>query len=168
MTYEDYVIRLDQALEAIVQASQRHQSEILAKNFKKFPAHSDHFEPGEYVCVSYPSRPPHKLSPRWRGPMIVVSRNKNLYDCHDVISHTILQFDFDRLKRYYVRGDADPVWVASADKDEFIVDKIVDHVGNPKHKSLYSFEYTGRAMKTPRTSGYLGRRSMSFLLSTYT
>ena len=71
--------------------------------------------------------------------MIVMGRTGNIYDCMDILTQNILRIGFDGLKRYVV-GRADPVWVASSDKDEFVVDSIVDHVGNPRRKSTLWFK----------------------------
>jgi len=73
------------------------------------------------------------------GPQIVSNRNNNLYDCYDIITHKVKTYDFERLKRYYVSNDAEPVWVASHDSDSYIVESIVDHEGDPKRLSSLFF-----------------------------
>ena len=104
----------------------------------KTPGPPDSFNVGYFVAVSYPERPPHKLTPRWRGPMIVTAVHNNLYDCIDIISQNVLKIDFDRLKLYQL-GRCDPIWVSAVDKGEFVVDSILDHQGNPRRKSTLFF-----------------------------
>lgn len=55
------------------------------------------FEIGEYVLVTYPVRPPSKLSPVYRGPLIIVEKvHNNIFKCQDIISNKVLEFNVDR------------------------------------------------------------------------
>ncbi len=126
-------------MENVIQASQNFRSKILEERLAKGPKEPDHFDLGDFVCVSYTSRPPSKLHPLWQGPFIVSERNKNIYQCYDLITHKIKTFDFARLKRYFVTNDAENVWVVSQDNDSYIVDSITDHEGDPKRLSALFF-----------------------------
>ena len=86
------------------------------------------YEPGDYVLVSYPSRPPTKLTPPWRGPMLVVERqDDSVYRCQDLTNQKIRSYHVERLKPYRVADGQDPVVVATMDDDEWQVSAIVDH-----------------------------------------
>ncbi len=125
-------------LEHCIQASQNFRSKVLEERLAKEPKNPDHFDVGDFVCVSYASRPPSKLHSRWLGPFIINERNKNVYQCYDLITHKVKTYDFDRLKRYFATGDAEPIWVASHDTDSYLVDSIVDHDGSSSRlSSLY-------------------------------
>ena len=43
------------------------------------------------------------------------------------------------MKRYYVSGNDEPIWVASHDSDSFLVDSVVDHEGDPTRLSSLFF-----------------------------
>jgi len=125
-------------MDNIISASQRHQAQVVEQYLASSPVTGDHFEVGDFVCVSYPEKPPHKLAPRWRGPMTVISRNGNIYECMDLITQAVMTVDFDRLKRYIVR-DIPPAEVALRDSDAFVVESVIDHIGSHKRKSELFF-----------------------------
>ena len=134
---ETYVDQLTQRVENIIAASQRFQSQELARHMSATPADPASLEVGSYVLVSYPpnSRPPDKVTPRWRGPMVIMSRQgSNTYDCLDLLSQEIIPFDLERLKLYNPDPHCDPVEVAMSDRHEFLVEEIVDHVGTGKQR----------------------------------
>jgi hypothetical protein len=135
---EVYIQQFTSTLDNIISASREHQSEVLEEYLSKTPDQPDSFSIGDFVAISYPERPPHKLAPRWRGPMIVTAVHNNIYDCIDIISQNILKIDFDRLKLYRVER-CEPLWVAAVDKEEYVVDSIVDHTGDPRRKSTLFF-----------------------------
>ena len=50
----------------------------------------------EYVLVTYPVRPPSKLSPIYRGPLIIVEKvHNNIFKCQDIISNKVLELNVD-------------------------------------------------------------------------
>ena len=94
------------------------------------------FEIGDYVLVTYPVRPPDKLTPIYRGPLIVVEKvSDDVYKCRDIISNKILTFHVDRLREFKVSPSVLPYelieW-AAIDKDEFLVEGIIEHRGSGK------------------------------------
>ena len=130
----EYVRQLSEQLEAVAEASRAHMSkawETLRAKSSKTPRH---FEVGDFVLVSYPNRPPSKLSPRWRGPYRVIERKSNTYSVVDLISQQVTYFDASRLILWHDRSDSTSDSAAKArqeaalrDNDEFVVEKIVDH-----------------------------------------
>jgi hypothetical protein len=113
----------------------------------KSPADPTTFAVGDYVLVSYPERPPDKLTPKWRGPMLVVEIKNQTYYCQDLLTQKVIPFFMDRLQPYksdltYGNNDDEqltPHAIAATDQDTFIVDSIVDHRGNPKNKNSLLF-----------------------------
>jgi hypothetical protein len=91
---------------------------------------------GEYVLVTYPTRPPSKLSPIYRGPFIVVEKVRDdIYKCRDITSNKVLEFHVDRLRIFKCSPDVQPeelLELAAVDKEEFVVEEIVDHRGTGK------------------------------------
>jgi len=105
----------------------------------------DHFPVGSYVLVEYDSAlkgrgPPHKLMPFKRGPYRVVNNIGTRYTIldlitnkhEDVLIHRLHPFSFDA-------AEHDPKEIAARGKEEFVVAKILEHVGDSKHKSTMKF-----------------------------
>jgi hypothetical protein len=105
------------------------------------------FEIGDYVLITYPSRPPNKLSPLYRGPMIIVDKeNDNIFSVTDLVSNKILRLHVDRLRLFNCPDNTTPnelLELASADKDEFIVDFIVQHTGTKKSNYEFLIRWQG-------------------------
>ena len=108
-------------------ASQKFQREVNGIKFSKSPDDSTTFSVGDYVLISYPTGPPDKLMSMWRGPYIVSEVNNQKYYCRDLINNRTLALFVDRLKKYHADNSIDPKELSMADKDEFYVEKIVDH-----------------------------------------
>jgi hypothetical protein len=107
-------------------------------------APSSLFPIGSYVTVTYPNRPPSKLHSKLRGPFIVKSITNDAYFCEDLPTGKILTFYADRL-RQYVYSDQhalQPLEVATRDRGEFIIDRIIDHSGTQGRK--YSMDFLVR------------------------
>ena len=51
----------------------------------------------EYVLVTYPVHPPSKLSPIYRGSLIIVEKvHNNIFKCQDIISNKVLELNVDK------------------------------------------------------------------------
>ena len=101
------------------------------------------FNIGDYALVTYPNRPPHKLAPRYRGPMLIVDqKHPDIFVCRDIITEKDISVHVDRLLEF--RHDKPPtddfVALAAADHDEFAVEAIADHVGSGKKPATYDFK----------------------------
>ena len=54
ITYNDYVVQLDEQLKNIVKASQEYQLSVNEKKFSKSPVELTRYSIGDYVLISYP------------------------------------------------------------------------------------------------------------------
>ena len=126
-TVEDYVQQLAEAQRVLLDAARQHQEKVIAEYLKDSPGNPTEFPDGSYVLVSYPDKPPSKLHPRWRGPMVVVDHSTSTYRCQDLNTMKIYTFHVSRLKAFRNDRTDDLVAVASVDSSEYIVDQIVDH-----------------------------------------
>ena len=142
----DYVRQLSEQLEAVAEASRSHQSQSWDSRRLKNSKTPRQFAVGDFVLVNYPSRPPSKLSPRWRGPYRVVERKNNTYTVIDLVSQQITYFDASRIIPWHDRSDpmSDSATntrydAALRDNDEYVVEKIVDHHGNPSRPASLDF-----------------------------
>lgn len=132
-----YIQNLNTQLYHVLKASTDYQDNLnhtYSTNFKGF-------EVGNYVLVKYPNRPPTKISPLFRGPMVILENlGNNGYLCKDIISGTEIQVANNRLKAFRMPPyDVDLEGLAAADHDEFVVEEILDFRGNPKRKTTGEF-----------------------------
>jgi hypothetical protein len=104
------------------------------------------FEIDSFVLARYPEtamgkRPPTKLHTSWRGPYRVVNRQGSAYALQDM--HTLKTFNVhvSLLKKYFSGSKkTDAQATALADKQFFIVEKVLSHHGDTRYKSLLTFQ----------------------------
>jgi hypothetical protein len=142
-TVEDYVSRLCELQRILIEASQKHQQAVVAERLERQPQAREDLDVGDYVVVSYPNRPPNKLTPRWRGPLVVVARNGSLCTCQDLLTLKSTDYHVSRLRRYDMSLTADPVDIAAKDADEWKVEAIVEHVGSNKRNLQFRVRWEG-------------------------
>ena len=133
-TLEDYIAELAETQLAIVDASREHQKRVIDEYLSKSPEQPTEIQDGDYVLVSYPAKPPSKLHPRWKGPMLVVEHSLSTYHCQDVNTLKIHQLHISRLKRYNMDQTPDPLAVASVDDAEYVVEQVIDHRPGPRRQ----------------------------------
>jgi hypothetical protein len=100
------------------------------------------FAIGDYVLLTYPTQPPHKLSPIYRGPLLIIDKvREDIFKLKDIISGKVNNFHVDRL-RIFVHTNATEeqlLLLAAADKDEFVVESIIAHRKASRSKKAYEF-----------------------------
>jgi len=136
----DYLEMLKVKQLRLIQESQRYLEENAVTREGKGNLIIDYplFDVGDYVLLSYPSRPPSKLAGIYRGPLVIHRRiRKDLYEVRDLISDKVSEVHISRLHALKVPNtatDADILSLAGLDHDEFLVEAIVDHrkIGNKK------------------------------------
>lgn len=91
------------------------------------------FKLGDYVLLTYNSRPPTKLSPLYRGPYKIVGlRRDDIARVEDLISFRSFEVHVSKLRLFKCDEDilpAEILAIRAMDDEEFIVDSIVDHRG---------------------------------------
>jgi hypothetical protein len=103
------------------------------------------FKIGECVLVSYPSRPPSKLAPKWRGPLMVIDViDENTYQLQHLNDVSrIEKMHISRLRRYNDLLD-NAAEVATLDKAEDRIERVVSHYPPGRimksRKTKYDFE----------------------------
>ncbi len=141
----NYIIELNQISGAIIQASRNYMEKKDKDRREKLMKIGEVkcFEIGDYVLVTYPVRPPDKLSPIYRGPLIVMEKvSDDIYRCKDIISGKILTFHVERLREFKVSPSIMPselIEWAAVDKDEFLVESIIEHRGSGRSGDPLSF-----------------------------
>ena len=106
----------------------------------------DHFPKGSYVLVDYdPSsvmgrRPTHKLMPFKRGPYRVVNSIGSRYTLLDLLQNKHEDVLIHRLHPFqYDQEFLDPKEVAMRDREEYEVEKVLNHEGDIKLKGQMQF-----------------------------
>ena len=106
----------------------------------------DQFPIGSFVLVEYNDSslkgrgPPHKLMPFKRGPYKVVNNIGTRYTLLDLITNKYEDVLLHRLHPFlYDQENLDPKEVAMRDKEEYVIEKILDHDGTPDLKSSMKF-----------------------------
>ena len=149
-----YVDKLLQVQRKLIKRSQEFQNSVIAERLADSPADALHFDVGDYVLLSYPTRPPTKLTPRWRGPFVVIETSGNTYSIQDLCSKGIQQIDVSRLKLFrMVLSDQEVQELAARDTNEHVVEMIIDHsysgemrtmAGKPKRVKKSDFDFKVR------------------------
>jgi hypothetical protein len=106
----------------------------------------DQYPIGSYVLVDYdPSsvtgrRPAHKLMPFKRGPYRVVNSIGSRYTLLDLLTNKHEDVLLHRLHPFrYDQEFLDPKDIAMRDREEYEVQKVLDHQGDPKLKGQMKF-----------------------------
>ena len=137
----EYLADLNQKLSDIVSASQLYQQKVVSKRLAKSPASPTTFDIGDYVLVSYPHGvTPDKLTPFWKGPLLVSKVENQTYWCQDLLSGRENPFFVDRLKLFTPAQHISNEDVAVADTDQFIVERIITHRGDTSKRSTLEFK----------------------------
>ena len=110
----------------------------------KAPEELTVFPVNSYVLVAYPRsamgrKPPNKLTAPWRGPLRVVSFDANEYTLQNLVTGKLELQHVTCLKSYNYdpkrTTEKDLVEVSNMDTSEFLVDRILDHTGDPSYKT---------------------------------
>jgi hypothetical protein len=141
-TYEDYIQDLNTQLKTIAEISVEFQRKVIAKRMEKSPQNPTTFDVGDLVLVSYPERPPDKLTSVWRGPMVVQRVENQTYYCQDLLSLAVVPFFITRLKefKHTDRDNFNIKTLAARDKDERVVEFISEHTGIPEQRKSMQFK----------------------------
>ena len=93
------------------------------------------------VQYAYHDRPPTKFHSNWKGPMRVLRFNKSEYLLEDLVTHKQETYHIKYLKAFnYDQLRINPLDIARAESDEFVVERILDH-RKPNNKSRKDYEF---------------------------
>ena len=106
---------------------------------------------GSYVLVKYPQSaygrgPPTKLLPFWRGPIRVESVEGSKYHLRNIVNGKNSDYHLQLLKPFfYDERFVNPVEIAIAEYDEYLVDKILEHkfLGGDKNNLVCRVSWMG-------------------------
>jgi Chromo (CHRromatin Organisation MOdifier) domain/Integrase zinc binding domain/Integrase core domain len=129
----------------LIQASQKYLEEnaVIREGKGNVITDYENFDIGDYVLLSYPSRPPSKLAGLYRGPLVIHRRNrKDIYEVRDLITDKVSEVHISRIHALQVPPEAteqDILRLAGLDHDEYVVETIVDHRKTGTRKTDWEF-----------------------------
>ena len=130
MSNEDYIQRLQTNFKNLVIASQMSQQQELDKRLKLSPEVPTKYEIGDFIFSSYPDRPVNKLTPKWRGPYMIIDTKSdgNVYSCQHMNTMQVVDFHVTTIKKCVGDMDEDTMSsLASLDTQEYEIEAIVSH-----------------------------------------
>ena len=125
----------------LIHLTQKHRKEADAKNIGKRTASQPltEYPVGSYVLLRYVDRPPSKLHTPWQGPFRVISFVKSNYTIENQVTRKTYTVHVSRLKLFNTDSGVSPKDVARHDYQEFVVEKILGHKGNPTQYGKMEF-----------------------------
>jgi hypothetical protein len=141
LTHE-YLKWLSKSLKMVFEVSKKHQQALIQDRTKETPAEDQNmFQPGDLVLWQQdPNEPlPTKLSPKFVGPYLVSSQEKNDVECRHVILGVVKKFHVTRLKIFHGTLE-EAKKVAVLDHDQYVVRRIIAYTGDPNIRTSMHFK----------------------------
>jgi hypothetical protein len=143
----EYLANLKHVQLALIAETQKHLADEAQKRDNRVvtvdPDQALSFDVGEYILLAYPNRPPNKLSSLYRGPMVIEAKIRDdLYQVLDLVTNKVYDVHIDRLRKLRIPNGIsrqELLQLSAADVNEFEVEAILDHRGNPRRKSSMEF-----------------------------
>jgi hypothetical protein len=126
------------------------QDDLDARDYKHITANrltgpllgSSEFPVGSYVLVSPPEGKGSKLASPWQGPYRVIQQSPNAdqLTIQNLVNHRDRKVHVKHVKPFlYNPNETDPKSVALKDYQEFEIEKIINHNGDPSDRTAMSF-----------------------------
>jgi hypothetical protein len=124
------------------------QDDLDARDYKHITANrltgplrgSSEFTVGSYVLVSPPEGKGSKLASPWQGPFRVITSLADQLTIQNLVNHRTRKVHVRQVKPFnYDPMKTEPKSVALKDYQEFEIDEILEHHGDPKNRSAMSF-----------------------------
>ena len=146
----DWADRMFTAQKVLLDTAQRLQRKKDTEHMGQVRSAPTRFDIGAYVLVSYNpqtmnGRPPTKFHPRLKGPYLVVNVQGDKYSCRNLVTDELEDFHVTRLRAFrYDERFVDPRDISLRDVEEFYVEKILAHSGNPAQLKTLNFHVKWR------------------------
>jgi hypothetical protein len=139
--YGDLVSALDRNLAVVRSVTSSYQEILRLQRLSKTPSHNK-FQPGDYILWNPLETPQSfrssKLSPKLLGPYEVIEQTKNDITCRHVITNFVSMLHSSRVTPFVGSPDA-ATSAALLDRNEYVVDSVIAHRGNPKKLTTLQF-----------------------------
>jgi len=143
--YSPWSQRMLQMQARLLAIAEEHQRKVDAEHLKHAPTQITTYDINSFVLVSYPDgamgpRPPTKNHTFWRGPLRVINYIGAHYVLHNLVTNEEETMHVHRLKPFeYDPAHTDPVAVARADANEYLIGAVLAHAGDPKRRTSLDF-----------------------------
>ena len=130
--------------QSLMESASKHQDRINTKHLSNVPESITSYPIGSYVTVSYPDnilgRPPSKFHTKRKGPYKVVGVQGPTYSLHNAVTDKVESHHVTWLQPFlYNPTKINPDNIARAEAQEYQVERIVTHQGDPTRKSSLDF-----------------------------
>ena len=128
----------------LAEKQQRHKD--LRHGLTNYEFQRTDFPINSYVLATYPDgamgkRPPTKFHPRLKGPFRVVNRHKDEYTVQNLVTSTFEKYHSTALRTFEYDDDlVNPRDVALRDNEEYVIEAIQAHKGDPSKLSSLTFK----------------------------
>ena len=135
------MISLDRNLSVVRSITSSYQQTLRSQRTATTPANNK-FQPGDYLLWNPLETPQSfrssKLSPKLLGPYEVIKQTKNDITCRHVITNIVSKLHSSRVTPFVGSSDA-ATSAALLDRDEYIIDSVISHRGNPNRVTSLEF-----------------------------
>ena len=135
------MIALGRNLSVVRSITSSYQQILRLQRLAKTPTHNI-YQPGDYLLWNPLETPQSfrstKLSPKLLGPYEVIKQTKNDITCRHVITNIVSKLHSSRVTPF-VGSSGAASKVALLDRDEYIVDSVIAHRGDPKKVTTLEF-----------------------------
>lgn len=145
----EFLRQLDKDLEVLLSISQEYQQKLISQRVDT-TVKQNLYQPGDLVFWRYPDdkQLPSKLENRYFGPYEVISHSKNDVQCRHLSKGNIKTFYVGDLKRY-VGSRERAKEIAELDADQYLIEAIYAHRGEPHMRTSMEFFIKFRGEKEP-------------------
>jgi hypothetical protein len=138
----EFLEALNGNLEALREASLKFQQDLLDTTMDKQPVPQlqNKYQPGDYILYERPAAMHNdKLLPKYKGPYLVLSHEKNDVTVRDFIHGNIETFPVDKLKVFH-GTEQEARQAAMLDNDQYELEVILAYRGDPEKRTSMEFE----------------------------
>jgi hypothetical protein len=136
----EYVRLLNDNLSHIRSVSKQFQDALVKERTAPNDAGVNEYVPGDFVLFmddASVSRET-KLSPRFKGPYLVILQRKNDVECKHLVQLTVHTFHVEKLKRF-IGTQQEASDAALADQRQYLIDRIIAYAGDPMKRKTMQF-----------------------------
>jgi len=136
-TYLSSMIRRQRELIKIAQETQQNFD---THHISSFDPEYDEYPIESYVLLRHPKGKSAKLRLRNEGPFQVISREGDNYTLQNLITNATYTYHISNLRPFNLdRTRDDPRDVALKERDEFVIEKILEHKGDHRRRNTMQF-----------------------------
>ena len=136
--WSQFVKEVDSNLKLVREASLKFQASLVTERSSKSPSTFNHFKAGDLVTRITEGMRSTKLTPKFRGPYEVIDQTKNDVKCKNLATGAIEVLDLEKIQ-LFIGSKEEAMEAATWDADQYVVDKILAHRGDPWHRTTMEF-----------------------------